>query len=150
MREKLIRLFIKTTAPKVKVTFNPLDECHYRHIDEVVNINLSQASNEDDGGFRHHLALAHKCHFVNEISLPLWSILHELGHHFTADDIDLDDKLDLFEQREQLFAMQEHLTDEEMNNAYFNLADEWEATEWAVEYVRKHPIKCLIFGDLLR
>ena len=150
MREKLIRLFVKTTAPKVKVIFNPLDDCHYRHIDEVMNINLSQASNEDDGGFRHHLALVHKCPFVNEISLPLWSILHELGHHFTADEIDLDDKLDLFEQREQLFAMQEHLTDEEMNNAYFNLADEWEATEWAIAYIKKHPIKCLIFGDLLR
>lgn len=149
MRELLIKIFIKSIAPKIKVYFNPLDDCHYRQIDEAVNINLSQASNEEDGGFRTHLALVHKCHFVNEISLPLWSILHELGHHFTA-DVDLDEKIDLFQQRVQLSAMQEHLTDEEMSNAYFNLADEWEATEWAIDYIKKHPIKCLIFGDLLR
>lgn len=76
----------------------------------------------------------------------IFSLLHEVGHHKTDDDIN---------QRVYDFCMKEkELIDKEMQSAetredarriewkYFNLPDEILATAWAVNYARKHPKKC--------
>lgn len=58
----------------------------------------------------------------------LWSFLHEIGHIETADD--LTDN----EWQEVLAAKNCELSHEE----YFELLDEYLATDWAANYMRKH------------
>lgn len=58
----------------------------------------------------------------------LWSFLHEIGHIETADD--LSDR----EWRMILMLKEHELSHEE----YFELPDEYAATEWAANYMRKH------------
>lgn len=58
----------------------------------------------------------------------LWSFFHELGHHETEDD---------FEQNEWDYyrdCIEREISDEE----YFNLPQEYEATQWAGEYMMEN------------
>lgn len=70
------------------------------------------------------------------------AILHEVGHHMTYfdlpdEDIDfcIDEKKRISNAMKTANAKQSKRLDFE----YFNLIDEYVATEWAVEYMRNHP-----------
>lgn len=74
----------------------------------------------------------------------LISMLHEVGHHKTLDDLGenvynfCQDEKDYIENMLQ----DEELTEEEQKKyewQYFNLPDEIIATAWAVKYATKHP-----------
>ena len=58
----------------------------------------------------------------------LWSFLHEIGHIETCDDLDDDEWKNVIAIKER------ELTHEE----YFELPDEYAATEWAANYMRQH------------
>lgn len=71
----------------------------------------------------------------------LMSLLHEVGHHFTIDDIEEEDEV--FSEDEKTRISEEMQTaDVERTKAleweYFNLPDEIAATEWAVAYAVEH------------
>ena len=62
----------------------------------------------------------------------LWSILHELGHHETIDDLTDDDAYISYWIK---CMVNEKLMDE---NEYYDCPDEKAATEWAVSYANSH------------
>lgn len=136
-----IWLLIKLITPKTKVRFG-YGDCCYDDYDDIIYIDLDQ----DDNGFMHHLKTAH--HYNNNMGLTIWTILHEIGHRFTYDDID--DETD-----EVLRLTYEHLYEEgqftmaQWQKAYYNLKSEWVATEWAINYIENHKTLCKIFNRLL-
>ena len=71
----------------------------------------------------------------------LMSILHEVGHHYTIDDIDTDIELYCEDEKERI-ENEMQTADAERTKAleweYFNLPDEIVATEWAVAYAAEH------------
>ena len=73
------------------------------------------------------------------------SLLHEVGHHKTDDDIN--ENIYQFCQQEKARIEEEisHTLSpnrwKELQYQYFNLPDEIMATQWAVNYAKKHPKK---------
>lgn len=70
-------------------------------------------------------------------------LLHEVGHHVANENI-IDDVAEFCDrERERIDnAMESIETEEELekiNEAYFNLPDEIMASQWAVNYMKKHP-----------
>lgn len=68
----------------------------------------------------------------------LWSFLHEVGHIETIDILD-DNELDFSEDQKA----NENITDED----YYELPDEFAATEWAANYMRKNTEKVAKFWN---
>ena len=153
MREIIAKLFAKSISPKIKL--NPYaGASSFSTETGAINICIDDPDILGQQAFLQHIALAHKCHFVNEISPLAWTILHEIGHYFTDEQF-TDNEQEADGEYRSLLALgiipdnYSH-PDHSIQEAYFNLDTEWEATEWAINYIRKHPRKCLIFGDLLR
>ena len=70
----------------------------------------------------------------------LFSLLHEVGHHYTIGDLTEEDlKYETF-CREVLSCSND--TPEEVNEAYFNLPAEILATQWALEYMLNNQEWC--------
>lgn len=153
MRNFIAKLLIKSIAPRIKVNLYSADNTCYLTEKKTIKLNLQEVYHE--GGaegarvFLQHLAQVHKCSFVNEFPIELWTTLHEIGHHFTLDDFD--EEVD-YKARCALSNanLADYADPTDFAFQYFNLRSEWIATEWAINYIKKHPIKCLIFGDLLR
>jgi len=75
----------------------------------------------------------------------IFSLLHEVGHHMTDDDLD-DMTYDFCEgEKAYIDAEMQTATDirkcKDLEWKYFGLPDEILATTWAVEYMQSHPIK---------
>lgn len=72
------------------------------------------------------------------------AFLHELGHHFTINEFDtLEDESDN-EQRTLLYDWIDSDNETLVNiglELYYRLPQEKRATEWAIEFATKHPIK---------
>lgn len=148
MRNFIATLFIKTINPFIKVNPYYGEGSAYSFTDKTIHLNLRETNGEDE--FLHHLVVEHKCSFANEFPLELWTILHELGHHYTEDDVRNPEVDYLARVAINNADPSSYASNQEVANAYFNLESEWKATEWAIRYAKKHPLKCLIFGDLLR
>ena len=67
----------------------------------------------------------------------LWSLLHEIGHHETLDDLD-DDAYELSQEIKRNLQTDNNIKDEVRDYIYFNLYDEYIATEWAANYMEEH------------
>ena len=117
--------------PELVLIFNDVDDAYYAY--ELGAISIDPYSTYD-AGFLEHLREVHKCEYTDDFPLVLWSLLHEIGHHFTLDDIDTDEDL----QARVLCSMvsnevADRVTD--VRNLYYNLPSEWVATEWAIDYI---------------
>ena len=69
------------------------------------------------------------------------SLLHEVGHYFTIDEVD---------DMEYLKAqdIKAELTDSDEDcKIYFDLADERVATEWAINYINSHEAELKAFAE---
>lgn len=75
----------------------------------------------------------------------LWSLFHEIGHAETDDDLDDD----LYDFCENVKIGINPDNDEEVM-AYFNLPDEYTATEWAYYYFLNHKEEVSELWDRLR
>lgn len=125
-----IAYFIHRIDPQIKVTF--AREKMWANI-ENKEINIDVTDNEDMG-FRKHIYNGHKFKDVNKYSLLMWSILHEIGHIKTPkakDDM----------HARTLCAMVSEETarkDISIQNLYFNIPCEWQATEWAINFIKRN------------
>jgi hypothetical protein len=63
-------------------------------------------------------------------------LLHEVGHHFTLDDLEEDEEEYCMKTKKKL-----HGESVEDNFIYFDLPDEKLATEWAINYINKNKAK---------
>lgn len=118
-------------APEITLIFNDEDDGYYEYEMDIINIDVSP---KNDGGFLRHLRKVHKCEYTDDFPLVLWTLLHELGHYFTLDDIDTDEDL---ATRVLCSIVSSEVADrhEEVQDLYYNIPSEWVATEWAIDYI---------------
>ena len=92
-----------------------------------------------------------------EVDIFLVSLLHEVGHSETYDDLDdmeiaYSDDIKA-EIREELFAGVTEDRKKQLYFKYFNLPDERAATEWAIEYLKANAVQItldwLIISDAI-
>lgn len=79
----------------------------------------------------------------------LWSLLHEVGHSETFDDLDDGVEELCMEIKREL---NEHLdwSNEHRHMIYFNCPDEKAATDWAGEYMMSHKDEITTFWNKLQ
>ena len=75
------------------------------------------------------------------------SILHEIGHHMTSEDIydeyDYDEIQEKKTKIENSLKLPNKMTEKvKLEFDYFRLPDEYAATAWAVDYFKTHRAKC--------
>lgn len=139
--EKLNKAITNTLKPFGISEARLTDEYAYMFTDESVNFKIT----EDTIGDRMFAEFIEE-RFDYKVRFPfVVSILHEIGHHKTNDDIDGSvydfcekEKIKLTED------MEKAKTEEEIRKLqyrYFNLPDEIVATAWAVNYCKEHPKK---------
>lgn len=98
----------------------------------------------DDNSETYFIKNFHKMAPDIECDPFLVSILHELGHHETLDDIDMFEEIYCLAEKDAIserYANKNFNTEQELYDAYFNLADEYEATTWAINYIRENAVK---------
>ena len=140
MLNLLIRLFAKVVCPSVSISITDSENC-YDHMQERIFINPYDLA---DYGFMRHLREVHNCSFADEFSYRLWAVLHEIGHYHTLDYCESDELL-----IRGFCALCDGDT-VETQDLYFNLESEWEATEWAMEYIENHKALCRVFNKLIK
>lgn len=143
MQKFLMWVFAKAVRPSIKFHFG---DDNYFDADEN-EIWLNPKDNEDCG-FLRHLKEVHGFEKTMNYPLWMWSVLHEIGHFETLDFCESD------EMTERVICAS-HSKEEaeqsvELQDLYFNLESEWEATEWAINFIKSHPFLCGAFSVLLR
>ena len=144
MKKFIIWLFIKSIVPEIKVIFTD-DGSSFEWSTNTVYLDL----NENCDGFMRHLKAKHHVIDYYRINKIVWQILHEIGHYFTLDFVEEDED----EQTERaictLIDKETAENNEKIQDMYFNLEKEWQATEWAKDYIINHFTKCRFFSKLL-
>ena len=106
----------------------------------LISFKITEGTIEDEW-FKEFI----KERFDYEIAFPfVISLLHEVGHHLANNEIN-GDLLDFCYREKNRIESEMYSADEEKSKAlewqYFNLPDEIMATQWAVEWAKKHPKK---------
>lgn len=70
----------------------------------------------------------------------LMSLLHEIGHYMTEDEWSAEESNNFTEMKKDLDG-----NTREGNFAYWNVPDEYRATEWAIDFINNNPEKCKVF-----
>jgi hypothetical protein len=144
MKKFIIWLFIKSIVPEMKVVFAD-DGSSFEWLTNTIYLDI----NENCDGFMRHLKTKHHVIDYYRINKIIWQILHEIGHYFTLDFVEEDED----EQTERaictLIDKETAENNEKIQDMYFNLEKEWQATEWAKDYIIKHFTKCRFLGKLL-
>lgn len=78
----------------------------------------------------------------------LWSLLHEVGHNETIDD--LEDETEDFCREIKNHLFDNNLSIESIHEIYFNCPDEMAATDWAGEYLMNHSKEIAAFWNKLQ
>ncbi len=127
MNYPIINAFVKIVCPEATLIFTKCQPNNYDFINDRIYFN---PFDKNDCGFLDHIYKNHHCRFCYQFSLNLWTILHEIGHCKTNDIIDFDEE-------------------DEQNINYFDRDDEWQATEWAINFVKNHYAICLFINSVL-
>ena len=142
-----LTFIVKSIAPEVDVVYEPDSfTCFDHDLEAVVIGNDFQL---DDRGFMRHIVETHDFAQAYDYSLMLWSILHELGHYFTGDDGWVDEE----EANQYLVCSlvpSEIADDPKIQDLYFNIPSEYEATEWAIDWVKANPELATRFNNMLK
>ena len=78
----------------------------------------------------------------------LWGLLHEMGHCMTEDMWTEEEKAYFWEQKDMMVASEANMDD--INTWYHACPDEFFATRWAGNYMRRHPKKIAKFWNELQ
>ena len=79
----------------------------------------------------------------------LWSLLHEIGHHETWDDL-TDSELELSAALKDAITDNENVSDNGRDFIYFYIPDEYAATEWAANYMIENSQEIKAFWSRLQ
>lgn len=138
----IAKIIVKLIAPKLKVGVE--DSFSYDTEEERVLLGIVP---EDDCGFLRHMREYHEHgELADEFSLTLWSILHEIGHYHTIDYAEED-----LATRALCAAIPKEVAEKNpsIQDLYFNMDDEFLATDWAVDFAYNHFRLCKIFDRLV-
>lgn len=141
------KLIVKSIAPKVNVI---CDENDYTCFDHDLKTVIIGGDLNNDYGFMRHLKYNHNFPEAYDYSIKLWSILHELGHYFEGNDGIIDEEE--MTQRAICSLIPNEMAKDNpyIQNLYFNLQSEYDATEWAITWVMKHKRLAKIFNALVK
>lgn len=138
-KDKLNKAISKELKPFGISSANLSDEYAYYFEDESVSFKLTSAI--EDRWFNEFIA--ERFNYVCDVPFVL-SLLHEIGHHKANDEIEgaiydfcIAEKERISEEMKTANADQSKVLEWQ----YFNLPDEIMATQWAVNYAKKHPKK---------
>ena len=138
-KDKLNKAISKELKPFGISSANLSDEYAYYFEDESVSFKLTSAV--EDRWFNEFVA--ERFNYVCDVPFVL-SLLHEIGHHKANDEIEgaiydfcMAEKERISEEMQTANADQSKALEWQ----YFNLPDEIMATQWAVNYAKKHPKK---------
>lgn len=103
----------------------------------IIRLNLRDT---EDYGFMRHLHEVHGFKLSDTLISPMmWTILHEVGHFATIDEIPPQDYEEAISTKALLTVYGEEIkTNHFLQDMYFDTATEWEATEWAIKWVKSH------------
>lgn len=100
----------------------------YYYTDNIVEYTLVVSARMD----RMFREFAETLGLIHKVDVFLLSLLHEVGHHETYDELD---DADITYSADIKATLTTNDCDVE---TYFNLPDEYAATEWAVNYINTH------------
>ena len=153
MKKIIIWLFIKSIVPKMKVRFTN-EESAFEWSTDTIYLNL----NENIKGFMRHLKKVHIPQYdsiynkhlaLYDIHSRVYQVLHEIGHYFTLDFIEEDEDEEMERAICAFIDKETAENSEAIQDMYFNLEKEWQATEWAIDYANTHIRKCMLITKLL-
>lgn len=137
MNEKFIleTLYVATETDCTFALTDGISEYDY------MSHHITYNPDEPEIGFMRHLREVHKAKWCDKYDYRLWGLLHEIGHAETFDDIpETGDEDDLATRVAcSMMSLEEVAKSEKLQDLYFNLPTEWEATEWAAEWAESHP-----------
>jgi hypothetical protein len=109
----------------------------YYYKPEIVTFSIFEITALDD------FMLDAESRFPNVHGIPtfIWSLMHEVGHHETWDDL-TDEELELSKDIKDKID-ESH----ESRLTYYTSPDEYAATDWAGHYIEKNQDKILDFWD---
>ena len=143
-----IKIVVKSIAPKVKVVYDPESETCFDH--DLKAVIIGDDFRDDDYGFMRHIKYNHNFAEAYDYSINLWSILHELGHYFVGDNGYVSEE-ELAQYA--ICAMMPHDVAKDnpyLQNLYFDIPAEYNATEWAITWIMKHRKLAKIFNELVK
>ena len=136
---------IKIVAPRIKIKYDSNEQTCYDCDEKCLIIGNDFYS--DGCGFMRHLREVHGYINADQYSLALWTLLHEIGHYYTIDYVEDDLWTRTFCG---LFSYEEASKDSELQDMYFNIKSEWEATEWAIKWISFHKRIAKILNWIVR
>lgn len=143
LRYKIAMRLIEKRLPVRVVEFGS-ESIYYDCNSKVLVVGMYFDPN--DYGFVRHVGSAHKFMDAEKYSYGLWHILHEVGH------FEIEGKYgnnlverQYFKENAKLMLRNTYL-----QNEFHNCRVEWEATEWAINWIKKHPKKAKILNLLVR
>ena len=134
---QLIKIVKDLTDYELKFSFD--ENTHIDHDNEIIYINCG----DDVNTVFNHIKNFHKRFEFMEYEPIIMVVFHEIGHYMIFDDLTEDDfdeyalinlGLDLICEENNKYK----LTLEELNRPYFDTTIEWNATEWALDYIKEH------------
>lgn len=140
-----LAFIVNSIAPEVRLVYEPNSPTCFDHDLKAVVIGNDL---QDDRGFMRHIVETHDFAQAYDYSLVLWSVLHELGHYFTSDDGWIDED----EASQYLvcaLVSKEATDDPKIQDLYFNIPSEYEATEWAIDWIKANPELATRFNNML-
>lgn len=138
---KRINQLIKLTKDLTgyDLDFNFGEDTHIDHDDEIIYINC----NDNVDMVFNHIINSHRRYEFLDYEPIIMVVLHEIGHYMIFDNLaekDFDEYalinlgIDLIIDENNKY----QLTTEELNRPYFDTTIEWNATEWALDYIKEH------------
>lgn len=128
----LIALFVRMIDKKIKLTFEDT-YCWAERENHAINIAPSDFRSLKDFGFMRHIKTHHYFNRINNYSLAMISILHEIGHLYTNGKDDLKTRSFLAMIPPEVAAK-----DRSIQDKYYNIPCEFAATEWAIRFIKKN------------
>ena len=110
------------------------DEFAYFYVTSTITFGTNPPK-EGKEMFQNHIKSTYGLDISNEEDYQLFSLLHEIGHHFTMDDMEDEDS-----ENELLMRQLIHMIDDETTaqETYFNLPSEMLANDWAFDNFKEY------------
>lgn len=133
----------------VRISRNPEieNQCVF---DEPPYVVLNLLETNADDLFLWHIEKRHKFKNARKYSPFFWTILHEVGHI----KADTEESVEKDKEMEALVKLLCSIADneKEWNSSavlHFEEKSEWDATDWAIDYIERHPLISHIVNYLL-
>lgn len=135
----------KVVCPRLKFKYHKDSGTYYDNIHK--SVTLGSNAWEDECGFLRNLREVHGCKEWNDVEIAVWSLLHEIGHYHTF-EYTMDDAFT--RAFCAIIPLEAAMSDPSIQDMYFEIESEYEATEWAIDWVQKNFWRSRLLNKLLR